>query len=100
MKRSAVQIFLVIAICSLALAAPAFLQGYASLSRITPFSTDLNFENSDQNDQLKDHQRGSNVCLSDELLNVLFLGTHHLKKIPRFYSLNASLDERTFFLRC
>jgi len=100
MKRSGAQIFLLIAICSLAIAAPSFLQGCGSLSRITPFSTDLNFENSDQNDQLKGHQRGSNACLSNELLIVLFLGTNHLKKIPRFCSLKASLDERTFFLRC
>jgi len=100
MKGNAAQIFLVIAICSLALAAPAVLQPYSIASRITLFSTDLSFENSDQSHQLKDHQRGPDVCLSNELLIALSLETDHLKRIPRFYSLKASLDERTFFLRC
>ena len=100
MKKSVAQIFLVIAICSLALAAPAFLQPYSIASRITPFSTDLSFENSDQGHQLRDHQRGPDACLSNELLIALSLETDHLNMIPRFYSLKASLDERTFFLRC
>jgi len=100
MKRSAIQIFLVITICSFIFASCASPLRYAGSSRVPPLSTDLNFEKSDQDDQLKNHQRGSDASLSKVFLIAFFSGTNHFKTIPCFYSHPFPLNEVTFFLRC
>jgi len=73
---------------------------YAGSSRVPPLSTDLNFEKSDQDDQVKDHQRGSEASLSNVLSIAFFSGNNHFKTIPYFYSHPSSPNEITFFLRC
>jgi hypothetical protein len=100
MKRTAIRIFLVIAICSFAVAVHVYFFRYAGLSRIAPFSTDLSFENSDLDDQFKDYQRGSDACLSTMFLIVLFSGTSHSGMAPHLASLASPLNKRILFLLC
>ena len=100
MKRTAIRIFLVITICSFAVAVHVYFLRYAGLSRIAPFSTDLSFENSDRDDQFKDFQRRSDACLSTMFLIVLFSGTSHFKMVLHLASLASPLDKRILPLRC
>ena len=102
MKRSVFQVFVVVTISSFILASSPSPLRYSGLSRLSPYSADLNFESLDQEDQLKDHSRGLGTFLSNVFSAALFPGTRarHFKTTPRFSCLAFSLDERTIFLRC
>jgi len=99
MESRSIQILLGIVISFFLLFFPASFC-YIDLSEITLVSTDLNFENPDQDDQLQDHQYGSS-SISLSVFPTQFLAeTNPLTQFCHFFPLAPSLDQKTSILRC
>jgi len=99
MKRRVVQISLVIAISFLILALPASFLRYTNLS-ILPFSTALYFENSDQDDPLKDYHHGSDAFPSSVIRVEVPSEAGYFTGIRYASTLPSSLGQGVFILRC
>jgi len=99
MKRKPFQIFLVIAICTITLAFPAYLR-CSILTGTKPGSDDLSFENPDQDDLSSGQQNQLKTCVSTVLLIKLLPGTNLFCQISRFCSLTSFLSQKTLILRC
>jgi len=99
MKRKPIQILLVIVISSFTLVFPAYLLG-TNLAGAKFLSTDLNFENPDQEDVFFGYQSESKVFFSIVFLIKLSPGTNLFYQISPFCSLTSFLDQKTLILRC
>jgi hypothetical protein len=100
MRTRLIQAFLVIAISSFILIFPAYLR-CSNLAEVNLFSTDLSFENSDQDDQLLDQHQDESKALVVSAFSIIFLpGTNPFEQIPRFFLLTSFLDQTTLILRC
>jgi hypothetical protein len=99
MKRKLIQISLVIVICAFTLVFPAYLR-CSNLAGAKLLSTDLSFENPDQEDAFFGQQNESKTFVSIVFLIKLPSGTNHFDQISRFCSLTSFLDQKTSILRC
>jgi hypothetical protein len=99
MRSKSIQILLAIAISSFIVVFPAYLR-YNDLSETDLSSTDLIFENPDQDDQLNDQQHESDGVLLS-LLSVTFLpSTHLLNPFSPLLAPDISTHCKTSILRC
>ena len=99
MKSMSIQILAVIVTSFFILFFPAYFR-YTTLSEITIFSNDLNFENSDQDDQLQDQQHGSASFLLGVFPTLFLPGANPFTQFCHFFSSAPSLDQKTSILRC
>ena len=99
MKRKLIRISLVIVICAFTLVFPAYLR-CSNLAGAKLLSTDLSFENPDQEDVFFGQQNESNTFVSIVFLINLPPGTNLFDRISRFCSLTSFLDQKTSILRC
>jgi hypothetical protein len=99
MKRKLVQIFLVIVISTFTLVFPAYLR-CSNLAGAKLLSTDLSFENRDQEDVFSDQHNQSNAFVSIVFLIKLPPETNLFDQISRFCLLPSFLDQKTSILRC
>jgi hypothetical protein len=99
MKRRLIQTLLVIVISSFILVFPAYLH-YSNLAGAKLLSTDLSFENPDQEDVFSDQQSQSKTFVSI-VFEIKFLpGTNLHGQMSRFCFLSSFLDQETLILRC
>jgi hypothetical protein len=98
MRRKSIRLLLVIAISSFIVVFPAYLR-YADLSETDPSSTDSIFETPDQDDQLNDHQHGSDGVLFSLLVTFL-PSTHLLNPFSPLSTPAISTHSKTSILRC
>jgi hypothetical protein len=99
MKRKPIQILLVIVISAFTLFSPAYLR-CSNLAGAKFLSTDLSFENPDQEDVFLGQQNQSKTFVSTVLLIKLLPGTDLHGQTSRFCSLASFLDQKTLILRC
>jgi hypothetical protein len=99
MKRKLIQISLVIVICAFTLVFPAYLR-CSNLAGAKLLSTDLSFENPDQEDVFFGQQNESKTFVSIAFLIKLAPGTNLFDQISRFCSLTSFPDQKTSTLRC
>jgi len=78
---------------------PAYLR-CSNLAEVDLFSTDLSFENPDQDDQLFDQQDGSRAFVLSGISITFLPGVNLFGQLPRFSFHTASLCEKTLILRC
>jgi hypothetical protein len=93
-----IQIFLAIAISLFILAFPAYLR-CTQLSQTKFISSDLSFENPDQEEGLPDSEKELKVYGSSATLIIFHLGTNLFEQ-SRLFSQTLSLRQKTFVLRC
>ncbi len=99
MKKKLIQISLVIVICAFTLVFPACLR-CSNLAGGKLLSTDLSFENPDQEDIFFGQQNESQAFVSIVFLIKLPPGTNLFDLISHFCSLTSFLDQKTSILRC
>jgi len=99
MKKKLIQISLVMVICAFTLVFPAYLR-CSNLAGAKLLSTDLSFENPDQEDVFFGQQNESQAFVSIVFLIKLPPGTNLFDQISRFCSLTSFLDQKTSILRC
>jgi hypothetical protein len=98
-RFKAPQIFLVIAISFFVLTLPAYLR-CTKLSEANFVSSDLSFENPDQQNKLSDYENELEV-FGPSAFSIIFLpGTNLLQQSFHFFSQALSLRQKTFILRC
>jgi len=91
--------FLVIAISFCILAFPVYLR-CNQLSQSKFLSTDLSFENLDQEGGLPDNEKELRAYGPSALLIIFHLGTNLFEQSSHLSSQKLSLLQRTFVLRC
>lgn len=94
-----IQIFLVIALPLFILASPAYLS-CTQLSQSKFVSSDLSFENPDQEEGLPDNQKGWKVYGSSTPLIIFHLRTNRFEQSSYLFFQTPSLPQETFVLRC
>jgi hypothetical protein len=99
MKRSPFQIFLVIAAFAFILIFPAY-SCCSNLAGVKLLSTDLSFENPDQDDIFSDQHNQLKAFVSSVFTIKLLPKTIPFDQISRFWLQTASLDQKTLILRC
>jgi len=99
MKKKLTKDCLVIAISFFILVLPAYLR-FSSLSEIDLFSTDLNFENSDQDDQFDDQRHEPDTFLFNLFPVKSLPGVNFLKDSYKLFSAIPSGAHKIFILRC
>ncbi len=99
MRRKPVLIFLVIVISALIGALPAYLR-HSNLKRAKLLSTDLSFENVDEESLLDDRQKQPKVFVSNAIFIMAYLGTNVFEHISCFSCPTFSLDQTSMILRC
>jgi hypothetical protein len=97
MKTKLIQIFLVIVICTLV--SPAYLR-CSNLAGAKLLSTDLSFENPDQDDLFSGRQNQLKTFVSTVFLTKFLPGTNLFCQTSRFCSLTPLLNQKTSILRC
>ena len=99
MKQRHIQILLVILISGLVLISPAFLH-YSDLLDMDLFSTELNFENPDPDDQFDGEQHESDAFMAN-IFSMPSLAETCLFQSPlyRFYQV-IPINQETPILRC
>jgi hypothetical protein len=93
------QIFLVIATSLFILALPAYLR-HANLSEIKFASSDLGFENPDQENRVPDNEKELKAFGPTGLFTIFILGTHLSERPSHLFSQILSLGQKTLILRC
>jgi hypothetical protein len=78
---------------------PAYLR-CSNLAEANLFSTDLSFENPDQDDQFVDQQNESKAFALSVFPIICLPGINLSKQLPRFSFQTASFDQKLFVLRC
>jgi hypothetical protein len=99
MTNRSIQSLLVVAISFFTLVCPTYLR-YTNLSEFTPFFTDLNFENPDQDDQPQDQHHGSDIFSLNVFYALSLPGINLFKQLCNFFPPVPSLDPKTSILRC
>jgi hypothetical protein len=94
-----IKIFLIIAISLFILALPAYFR-YTQLSQSKFISSDLGFENPDQEEGLPDNERELKVYGPSAFLMIFLLGTHLFEQPSYLFSQSLFLHQRTIVLRC
>ena len=94
-----IQIFLIIAICFFILAFPAYLR-CTKLSQTKFVSSDLSFENPDQEEGLPDNEKELKVFGPTAFFTLFLLGTNLFELSSHLFSQSVSLRQKTLFLRC
>ena len=90
---------LFIAISAFLLAHSAYLYSI-HLSQIEPISSDMAFENQDQEERLPDSEKGLKMYGSSALLIIFRLGTNLPERSSHLFSQTLSLGQNPFVLRC
>jgi hypothetical protein len=94
-----IKILLVIAISLFILALPAYLR-CTNLSETKFFSSDLSFENPDQENGLSDNENELKVFGPTALFTVFLPGTNFSEQSSHLFSQVLSLRQKNFVLRC
>jgi hypothetical protein len=94
-----IQIFLVIAISLFILAFPAYLR-CTKLSQTKFVSSDLSFENPDQEEGVPDNEKELKVCGPSTLLIMFLLGINLFGQSSHLFPRSLSLRQKTSVLRC
>jgi hypothetical protein len=94
-----IQIFLAIAISLFTLVLPAYLR-CAELSQTKFVSSDLSFENPDQEEGLPVNEKEWKVYRPSPLLIMFFLGINLFEPFSQLFPRSLSLRERIVVLRC
>jgi len=98
-RFKSIQIFLVIVICLFILALPAYLR-CTNLSEIKLASSDLGFENSDQEKGLPDNENELKVFGPTAFFTIFLLSTDLFGQPSHFFFKTLSLRQKTSVLRC
>ena len=98
-RFKSIQIFLVIAISLFILAFPAYLR-CTNLSETKFASSDLGFENPDQENGLPDNENELKVFGPTAFFTIFLLGTNLFEQSSHLFSQALSLRQKTFVLRC
>jgi len=98
-RFKAPQIFLVIAISFFVLTLPAYLR-CTKLSEANLVSSDLSFENPDQQNELSDYENELEVFGPSAFSTIFLPGTNLLQQSFHFFSQALSLRQKPFILRC
>ncbi len=101
MKRNPIQTFLPIAISFFVLVFPFYFR-CSNFAEANLFSTDLGFENSDQDDQFLDQQQDGSkpfTMLTCSLFQ-FYLEADVFRHSPYFFSQTPSLNQENLILRC
>jgi len=99
-RFKSIEIPLVIAICLFVLALPGYLRS-TNLSETKFASSDLFFENPDQEKGLPDSgENESKVFGQTAFLTIFLLGTNLSEQSSYLFSQTFSLHQKTFVLRC
>jgi hypothetical protein len=93
------KILLVIAISLFILALPAYLR-CTNLSEIKFVSSDLSFENPDQENGLPDDENELKVFVPTAFFTVFLMGTNLFEQSSHLFSQALSLCQKTLVLRC
>jgi hypothetical protein len=99
MKKKPIQIFLVIAVSVFILVFPAYFC-CSNLAGVKLLSTDLSFENPDQDDIFSYQNNQSKAFVSSVLTIKLLPETIRFDQIARFWFLASFLDQKVLSLRC
>ena len=99
MKSKSIQTLLVIAISSFIVIFPAYLR-YADLSEIDLSSTDLIFENPDQDDQINDQQHECSAPVLSSSSTTLPERPHLSNSFSSLLIEESFGNIKTFVLRC
>ena len=94
-----IQFFLVIATSLFILALPAYLR-CTQLSQIKFLSSDLSFENPNQEEGLPDNQKELKVYGPSTLLILFLLGINLFEQSSHLFPRSVSLCQKTSVLRC
>jgi flagellar basal body-associated protein FliL len=98
-RFKSIQIFLVIAISLFILALPAYLR-CTNLSQTKSVSSDLSFENPDQEEALPDNEKQLKVFGPTAFFTTFLLSTNLFDRSSHLFSQALSLRQKTFVLRC
>jgi hypothetical protein len=98
-KFKRIQIFLVIAISLLILLFPAYLP-CINLSQTKSVSSDLSFENPDQEERLADNEEELNAYGPSALLIMFLLDINLFGQSSHFFPRSLSLFQKASILRC
>ena len=98
-RFKSIQIFLVIAISLFILALPTYLR-CTNLSETKFASSDLGFENPDQEKGLPDNGNELKVFGLSAFFTAFLLSTNLFERSPHLFSQALSLRQKTFVLRC
>jgi hypothetical protein len=98
-RFKAPQIFLVIAISFFVLTLPAYLRR-TKLSEADFVSSDLSFENPDQQNELSDYGNQLEVFGPSALCIIFLPGTNLFEQSSHFFLQALSLSQKTLILRC
>jgi len=93
------QSFLAIVACFFILAFPAYLRS-TRLSQTKFVSSDLSFENPDQEEGLPDNEKELKVYGPSTLLIMFFLGINLFEQSSHLFPRSLSLRQKTSVLRC
>jgi hypothetical protein len=93
------QIFLIIAISLFILALPAYLR-HTNLSEAKFASSDLGFENPDQENRVPDDEKELKAFGPTGLFTIFILGTDLSERPSHLFSQILSLRQKTLILRC
>ena len=99
MKAKLSRIFITLTISLLIFLFPAYLR-FADLADDDLFSSDLSFENPDDDNPLIDQDKELKVFVSATLFDILFLEINTFEHIPCFSFLIDPFDPKPFVLRC
>jgi len=94
-----IQIYLVISISLFILASPAYLH-CTMLSQAKFISSDLSFENPDQEERLPDNEKELKGYGPSTLSITFFWGTHSFEQSSHLFPRSLSLRQKTSVLRC
>jgi hypothetical protein len=94
-----IQIFLVTAISLSIVALPAYLR-CAQLSQTKFVSSDLSFENPDEEEGLPDNEKELKVYGPSALLIMFFFGFNLFEQSSHLFPRSLSLRQKTSVLRC
>ena len=98
-RFKSIQILLVLAISLFILALPAYLR-CTKLSQTKFISSDLSFENPDQEEGLPDNEKELKVYGSSAPLIMFHMGTHLFQQSSYLFFKTLPLHQRTVLLRC
>ncbi len=93
------QIFLVIAFSFFIMALPAYLR-HTNLSETKFASSDLGFENPDQENRVPDNEKELKAFGPTGLFTIFILGTHLSERPSHLFSQILSLRQKNLVLRC
>ena len=99
MKPKVSRIFIALTISLLIFLFPAYLR-FADLADDDLFSSDLSFENPDEDNPLINQDKELKVFVSATFFDIFFVEINTFERIPCFSFLIDPFDQKPFVLRC